>query len=338
MFDSRFFKYLVAIGRWARVVLMVIVLLAGCKEKDAPTAPAEGGPEPPLLPIFFDFPAWHPTGRWIASEHSDSVDTDEDEIPDDVFSGIWLIHAETGQPYPLIQGFELPAWSPDGKTLAMVRHAQIFCIDVLSLEPPRVDMNSLRQLTTEGRNFFPAWNSDGTWIAYDSNLNDPVGANIIWKMRANGTDKRDISEHGIGEWRMPHWSPNGKQIVHQRYVDVDAPEIVVMDSTGQNVVRLTFDDHGDFHPKYSPDGTKIAFYSQPRIGPAAIWVMNSDGSDLRKVSPDYAWRFDWSPDGRKFVFLNWDFLTTRLANGELWIMNVDGTGLRPLTHFQDNTR
>jgi Tol biopolymer transport system component len=88
--------------------------------------------------------------------------------------------------------------------------------------------------------------------------------------------------------------------------------------------------------QYSPDGEKIAFYSQGKTGVAAILMMNSDGSDLKKVSPDYAWRFDWSPDGQKFVFLYLDYLKARPGNGELWLINVDGTGLRQLTHFQRN--
>lgn len=315
------------------LILVVLFFNGGCDKDNSTGIITEPPPAP--LPLFFDHPAWHPDGEWIAAEHVDSLDSDGDGQRDQRFGGIWLVHSESGETQPLIRGFSLPAWSPDGKKLALVRAGQIFTVTVSSLEPARVDTNSLKKLTNDGANFYPAWSPDGEWIAYDSNLQDPVGANVIWKMRNDGSFKIDISQHQVGEWRMPNWSPNGKHIVHQRYVGVNYPEIVVMDTSGENSVRLTFDDHIDAQPKYSPDGKTIAFYSQSRVGPSAIWVMNSEGSSLRKVS-EYAWRFDWSPDGKKMVFLFLDFLNPRPGNGELWLVNADGIGLRQLTHFKNN--
>ena len=141
----------------------------------------------------------------------------------------------------------------------------------------------------------------------------------------------------MGETRQPYWSPDGK-IAHIRYlVGVFSSEIFTMSSNGNNPIRLTKNDATDFNPKYSPDGTKVAFYSKPRTGPeSVIRMINIDGSNLRKVSPEYAWQFDWSPDGSKFVFLFWDGLNDRPGNGELWLINVDGSGLRQLTHFKDS--
>lgn len=221
------------------------------------------------------------------------------------------------------------------------RGGQIFTIEVSSLNLARVDTNSFLQLTTVGRNFFPAWSPDGERIVYDSDVDD--SKYDIWIMESDGESKINISGESDsldqGGWRMPNWSPSGKYIVHKRYMaGVNGGEIAVMDTTGKNSVRLTFDDRDDAHPQYSPDGTKIAFYSQPRTGPEAVILMiNSDGSNLRTVSPEYAWAFDWSPDGKRFVFLFWDGLNERPGNGELWLINVDGSGLRQLTHFKDKS-
>ena len=38
--------------------------------------------------FFYDNPAWHPDGKWIAVEHGDIIDTDFDGIADTAFSGI----------------------------------------------------------------------------------------------------------------------------------------------------------------------------------------------------------------------------------------------------------
>ncbi|MDZ7343202.1 MAG: hypothetical protein ONA90_01675 [candidate division KSB1 bacterium] len=312
--------------------VLVLFLQTGCKRN----------PEEPfveddtLQPLYFDHPAWHPAGEWIAAEHGDSVDSDHDGKLDAYFGGIWLVNAQTGKTQPLLRGFTLPAWSPDGKKLALVRQAQIYTIDVVNLEPARVDNTSLRQLTFAGGNFFPAWSPDGQWIVYDSNAESPNGVYFIWKIQANGLQKTRIAyEPTIGEIRMPHWSPDGNKIVHIRYlVGVFSSEVFAMDTSGTNPTRLTFNNSTDYTPRYSPDGTKLAFYSQPRVGPPAIWLMPSDGSSTSKVSLDFAGNFDWSPDGQCIAFILWDFLQAVPGNGQIWLINEDGTGLRQLTHFE----
>ncbi len=81
----------------------------------------------------------------------------------------------------------------------------------------------------------------------------------------------------------------------------------------------------------------ITCISQPRSGWPAISVVDSISSGLQKLSPDYVWKYDRSPDGTKFVFLYWEGLCPRSGGGHLWIMNIDGTGLRQLTQGEGNT-
>lgn len=69
-------------------------------------------------------------------------------------------------------------------------------------------------------------------------------------------------------------------------------------------VRLTHHIARDLNPSYSPDGKRIAFNSN-RDGLPAIYVMNPDGSDVRKISGDSLHCFvpSWSADGTKAHFL-----------------------------------
>ncbi len=327
---------MIKIIRLLGLCLVFGAVLWSCSCSKSPTDDGGGGggpePEPPWR--YFSYPAWHPGGEWIAVQHADSLDTDGDEKKDQIFFGIWLIHAQTAEKQPLLEGFALPAWNTDGTKLAMVGGAQIFTIDVQNLEPAQIDSSSLQQLTFEGHNFSPAWSPDGQWIVYDSNVNDPSGANVIWKMHQDGSQKTDISQHGVGEWRTPDWSPDGRSIVHQNFHSYGGGEIAIIDSDGQNLCLLTRDGKRDSSPRYSPDGSQIAFHSQSAGHPGVIWVMNADGSDLHQVSPEGVYEFDWSPDGQQFVFsyVNHQDLDDP-GNGQLWLINADGSGLRQLTDF-----
>ncbi|MDE0502913.1 MAG: hypothetical protein OXI86_02450, partial [Candidatus Poribacteria bacterium] len=79
-------------------------------------------------------------------------------------------------------------------------------------------------------------------------------------------------------------------------------EIYLMDADGGNQARLTHHPANDSDPDWSPDGTKIAFTSS-RDGKRQIYVMNADGSHLKKLTDTRDNTDpDWSPDGHTIAF------------------------------------
>ena len=107
-----------------------------------------------------------------------------------------------------------------------------------------------------------------------------------------------------------------------------------MDADGSNQTRLTNNSAKDHEPVLSPDGTKIAFYSD-RDGNDEVYVMNADGSHQRNLSNNtapgnnlgvtkYLDRFpSWSPNGTKIAFSSG---RVNDAKGEgIWVMNADGS-------------
>ena len=87
-----------------------------------------------------------------------------------------------------------------------------------------------------------------------------------------------------------------------------------------------------FAPRFSPDGSRIAFTSD-RGGGDNIWVMNADGSDKRQLTKE-TFRLlnnpSWSPDGQ-YIVARKHFTTGRsLGTGELWLYHISGGNGVPL--------
>ena len=78
-------------------------------------------------------------------------------------------------------------------------------------------------------------------------------------------------------------------------------------------------------------GHLIAF-SSDLDGDFEIWVMNSDGSSLQKLTDNDAMDLSpaWSPNGDQIAFVS-----NRDGNDEIYLMNANGTRVHRLTHTSD---
>jgi Tol biopolymer transport system component len=152
----------------------------------------------------------------------------------------------------------------------------------------------------------PAVTSDGKWVFFQRGFGHDAD---IWRMRRDGSRKRNITQtSGVGELR-PAPSPNGERIAFARS---NESGIFVMRTDGNGVtVPITDPDAipaADDDPDWSASGNQIVFSRLIVHGGgivSRVCTVRSDGTDEECVTdPDEISALDpeWSPDSRKVVF------------------------------------
>jgi len=129
--------------------------------------------------------------------------------------------------------------------------------------------------------------------------------------------------------------------------DTDAAHIVYFDTTNYNLKyarysgsfrKLTSNNNEESNPKFSPEGTKIAYTkkdsSESRRN-TQIWIMNADGTQETQLTQDTGWKGhpDWINDTLLVYHSSssqWCF-AGGTDTSAIWRINLDGTGSTQMT-------
>ena len=89
----------------------------------------------------------------------------------------------------------------------------------------------------------------------------------------------------------PAWSPDNQTIAYASNQD-GMSNIYLMLPDGSDIVQLTHDSGNNIYPAWSPDGMLITFSSDRRGGNFQIHVMEANGRNVRRITPDFLNIFD----------------------------------------------
>ena len=143
-----------------------------------------------------------------------------------------------------------------------------------------------------------------------------------WDVMNPPGDKREIDINVTeGTWMSLDVSPDGQTIAFDMLGD-----IYTMPITGGTATNIASGMAWEIQPRFSPDGSRIAFTSD-RAGGDNIWTMDVDGENKKQVTKE-SFRLTnnptWSADGQ-FIAARKHFTTSRsLGTGEIWLYHTSG--------------
>ncbi|MCJ7679281.1 MAG: serine/threonine-protein kinase, partial [Candidatus Aminicenantes bacterium] len=199
-----------------------------------------------------------------------------------------------------------------------------------------LDYEITRLTFDSGFTSFPSVSADGTLMAYSSDRGGLHNLDI-WVQQVAGREPLRRTDHPAGDWH-PSISPDGSKIAFNSARDGGG--IYIIDALGGKERRIL---NKGFWPKFSPDGTQIAYVDLPAsMNPELfkIHLISSNGGTPRPFVPEFCVGYAnqgvgpvWSPDGKHLIFSG--RRSDDPASTDWWVAPLDG-GEPIRTHAIEN--
>lgn len=227
---------------------------------------------------------------------------------------LFLLSLESGEKTKLTSppegsiGDGAPAISPDGASLLFSRAEGPTGSDLYQLplsagtlprgEPQRLTSSKTWCVT-------PVWFADGRQFLFSKGTS-PAQSLSLWDMRSEpGAKERMLASLGENSGWPAISAAKSRLVFARRYSDMNVWRLPLRDGAAAGPPeKLIYSMRDDGVAEYSPDGMKIAFFTN-RTGLNEIWVCESDGSNAVQITSQGTGITGpprWSPDGKQIVF------------------------------------
>ena len=244
-------------------------------------------------------PDWSPGGHRIAywGLQGDSGQRD-----------LWTVNADGTDPVPVTDDADLdwnPVWSPDGSWLyfSSDRGGSLNLWRIPIDEMTGQALGAPEPVTTPSLwSGELSFSREGDMLAFTA-LDHRQRIQKVAIDPATGAVRgapEDVTR-GTALVGTASVSPDGEWLAYRSLGRQE--DIFVVRADGTEVRQLTNDPHKDRSPQWSPDGSRIVFYSD-RGGRYEFWTIRPDGSGLEQMTETTGralWYPIYSPDGRRIA-------------------------------------
>ena len=278
-------------------------------------------------------PDCSPDGRWIvfARYEHDAIE-------------LWSLNTQDRQTRKMTSGGAVnvePRFSPDGKRVAFVStsykgHFHIFIgrfedgllADVRQLTPENVSSLPRYYYSAVDHEISPAWTRDGSEILFISNRGHIHGTGGFWRIKAEpGSEAREVHYEETNWKARPDFSPDGKRMVYASYLGGQSwHQLWVMPAAGGDAFPISYGSFDNINPRWSPDGSKIAFISN-RGGNTSLWVQTIPGGEQTEVVVRE--RKYLKPMGRISLRVVDDLTLQHRVAARVFVVGADGLAYAP---------
>jgi TolB protein len=250
----------------------------------------------------FSIPYWSPDSRKIAFIGNRNI--------------VYVVDTVTGSAAQIdqIEPYSLLDWSPDGRLLSYVKNGRIVIYNVVT--------HSSRAIIQQGAR-------DAQWFPSGGELlfsaPDAAGISQLYKINADGTDKRQLTQNTEGPLNNVRLSPDGSFALFTT-PGVSISIIMTVDlATGQTYSLEGGPLAKNYNPEWSPDSSSIAYsataFSQNKYY-SLIQTDSRTGGRKRTwaVADCFVTPVSWSPDGNRIAYLSGCRFVEQAS--QIWVVDL----------------